>query len=365
MKKLVSVCVGLCITALLLTLLNYTLDASKYTSLQNIEEPHGLIQKEIGVISAMKAPFVEERYEIAKWRYPHESIGEQLIPNSMARHQLYDHKNQKMIFDVVYEHDHHPRRVGALSPHRDKALLLFGGSFTYGHGLSKTETLDYFLTSQSQDFIAYNYGYPGIGPNHVLAQLLRRNYAKEITENKGWFFYILIQDHVWRAIGNSHWRAEHMPYFEEVPDGVISRGTFIQAQPWLTKALIYFREINLIKRFSIQWPFVMRKSYIDYSCKIILQIKKELKKQLPNFKFAVILHPRYKNDDRDTSPNHFKECFRQKNILFFDYINDPRLGLIDSPLYIPHDGHPTAALNKHLADYILKDIDKLSNKENK
>ena len=119
----------------------------------------------------------------------------------------------RVVYDVVYEHDELGRRItpGRGATPSDFALF-FGGSVTYGEGVHADETMPYYFAGHKEGLRAINYGYSGYGPQAMLAVMEDETRStalvRELEFSAGdvqgcrCAIYTLIDAHVFRAVGS-------------------------------------------------------------------------------------------------------------------------------------------------------------------
>ncbi|MCB0213954.1 MAG: SGNH/GDSL hydrolase family protein, partial [Anaerolineae bacterium] len=128
--------------------------------------------------------------------HPDELLGYVVRPDA----QIHSIKKMgdEVIYDVVYTTDSYHRRITPVDnpEQRDKFMLFFGDSFTFGEGVHDNETLPYYVAQDLPDYMPYNYGLSGYGPQQMLAKLQSDDLATEVTESDGIAIYIFIDAHV-------------------------------------------------------------------------------------------------------------------------------------------------------------------------
>ena len=137
-----------------------------------------------------------------------------------------------MVYDVNYTTDEFSRRITPWSSRGpvDKFALFFGCSFMFGQGVMDNETLPYYVGELTSRYRPYNYGGIGYGPQQMLAKFQERTLPREVSERQGVLIYLLIGDHVNRAIGSvqvHNDRGIGMPFYTVDSDGMlVRRGNF-------------------------------------------------------------------------------------------------------------------------------------------
>ena len=72
---------------------------------------------------------------------------------------------------------------------RNKFILFFGCSFTFGEGVNDNETMPYFVSSVASTHQVYNFGFCGYGPQQMLAKLTDDKILQEVKEKSGVLVY--------------------------------------------------------------------------------------------------------------------------------------------------------------------------------
>ncbi len=285
-------------------------------------------------------------------------LGLKCIPGAVGH--VLKRYGSKVIYDVVYTIDKYGRRVvETTGQNKQKYALFFGCSCTFGVGLNDNETLPYYFELGSKDMKAYNYSLGGYGPNHLLALLETHSFSKEIPESKGAAFYIFIDDHVNRAIGNSTWMTMPMsagkdwsssPYYR-IEHGVpVYKGSFLAGRKFITGLYLFLAKTELLKKLHIyNFPGIRKKHY-DYTAKLIKGMSMVYKRKFNNDNFYVVILPFYSASDSLIIP-----CLKKYNIKYIDLTS--RQADRDEYL-IPADGHPNARLNRLVAKELIEYIDR-------
>ena len=107
-----------------------------------------------------------------------------------------------------------------------ECILFFGGSFTYGVGLTDDETLPYQVGIMSGgEYRVHNFAAGGYGPHQMLAAL-ETGFVDDVTDCvPKYIIYQSIDSHLWRASGHAFWD-KRGPRYALVSDTVELRGNF-------------------------------------------------------------------------------------------------------------------------------------------
>lgn len=208
LKNLGAFAIGLVLVAGVWAAIEFSLKpwgSPQVTTAQAPTQASKLIPDGPGVVSTFYAPGVEERQEFDKYWDPDPQTGFINKKNTVARHCLID--NGKVLFNATYRTDEFRRRLtpsGAVG-RKSRFIALFGCSFTFGIGVNDDETMAHYLGKLDPEARPYNYGVGAWGPHQVLSLVKSRNLRSEIAEPQGVGLYVMLEDHVRRAIGDSYW----------------------------------------------------------------------------------------------------------------------------------------------------------------
>ena len=297
-----------------------------------------------GVFHVFRRPGIDDYWEIYRLYEKDPRVGVKLRPNASSRHQTWN--GEKKIFDVEYHTDENRRRiVSNTKGKKDHFVAFFGCSFTFGNGLSDDQTLASQLTKFDKRAQIYNYGVAGTGPNHLLAQMETREFKKEITETKGIAIYTFLEDHIQRAIGNSFWTANmpDMPYYE-IKNGIpVFKGSFAEGRKIISSFYGVFNELEVAKTWNMYLPPIITSSHENYVMTLIKASFNVFQKQFPESKIYATIFPATTLD----------KIYKYENLFYKSGIPFIPATVINLPLekrLIPLDNHPSAELNKYLAE---------------
>jgi hypothetical protein len=281
-------------------------------------------------------------------------LGYRGIPNSKVGMEL--RAGERLLYDAVYTIDQLGRRKTPVEAKRarDKYVLFFGGSFTFGSGVADNETLPYYFGSMSENYVPYNYAWGGYGPQHTLAKLENYRLRDEVKEGDGIAIYVFIDDHVKRAVNTmrTFWVHRSPYYFLNEQGQVVRNGNFNEARPLLYRLYHDFLlRSNLLKILHVDFPLSIREEHIRLTGKIIAAAKGEFKRQFSNDNFFVLMHPRGSNF---FGPK-LKEFLAKEQVLVLEL--DDLVQWKDSYfINVEFDLHPNANGNRATADALSRII---------
>ncbi len=110
------------------------------------------------------------------------------------------------IYDVRYSIDEHGLRVTPGSRREGRAVLFFGGSFTFGEGVDDEDALPArFASWMGGDTRIVNAGFHGYGPHQMLRALETHRLDPLVPDGVEQVVYQGIDGHVMRVAGRAIW----------------------------------------------------------------------------------------------------------------------------------------------------------------
>ena len=291
--------------------------------------------------------------EVCEWQYPPEMMKDADLgyrPRPLAEVRHIARTERGLIYDAVYHFDEFGRRVAPVDApeNRDKFLLLYGCSYTYGNGLNDDQTLNYHLGRELKDFHPYNYAIGASGPNSMLALIQEDRFRNEIPQKRGVFIYVFLEgSHVNRAVGKPpsiSWIAD-TPYYDRKGDELVRRGSLITGRP--VQSIFYlalFKTLKLLRGQADEELMGHTDEDYEYACALVRKSRDTFLEQYPGSRFIVYNHPiGLPLDERS------KRCFETHGIEYYQGKIDHVPGLT-----IPGDGHPTAKATALVADDLAR-----------
>ena len=221
---------------------------------------------------------VSEQFEPAAWSQPHEILGNLARPNQTL------HWTKKIgfteIFDVIVTTNTDGFRVTPPAPNATRSIILFGCSYTFGHGVEDRETYPYLVgEALGGSFAAYNISFLGWGPHQLLAALRSGLIESVVKEPPQVAVFLTITDHVRRVIGR-----EEFPSMASAPRFVLENGVAVSRGK--------FEDDPLRKRFSASDPGYWRsfapEDFQLYGA-VVKAARDEVLRRFPGTRFEVIL----------------------------------------------------------------------------
>lgn len=178
--------------------------------------------------------------------------------------------------------------------YKKKSIVIFGCSYAYGYVLKDNQILSYKL-SQLTKRPVYNRAYLGWGVQHMLFQLRRDDFYKEV-KNPEYMIFIFFPDHI---------RRMYMYVFDS-PDAYndfylrykLKNGQLqeVKAQGNPFSGFSMVKEYNNYKTTSSVFEDCNRDKNFDLMEEIFIESKKEAEKHFPGVKFVILKYANGPND---------------------------------------------------------------------
>ncbi len=224
----------------------------------------------------------------------------------------------------------------------DKHLILLGGSFAWGQGVSDEFTFSNLVMKDIPQTKVFNISIPGAGPNSILKTLDLIPFDQIGKFKKGKTIFVLIDDHLGRVLGDLYHMIDmfNEPYYVLGPnEEAIYKGTFLEGRPILTSVYNFLSKSKFFRKFGFVSNSATSLRSRKLTCAVLNGIRNRIEKELPESEFSILVYPNSK-----VVPKLIEECFIPRNIKYFDY---SQLVLQEQfSEYFLEDGHPNAKLVK-------------------
>jgi hypothetical protein len=140
-----------------------------------------------------------------------------------GKFSIQKHHGDQLIYNQAYTITSQNFRETPLKGHAEGCnVVFFGGSVTFGEGVSDHETMPYFFAKEGNGkFNVYNLGFHGYGP-HQMLRMLETDRLKTIVDGSVHLvIYQGIEAHVDRVAGNTSWDF-YGPRYTLLPNGSVS-----------------------------------------------------------------------------------------------------------------------------------------------
>ena len=238
-------------------------------------------------------------------------------------------------------------------PRKNFAVFL-GCSYTYGDGVTDSETLPFYFQKYTSNFKPYNYGFLAYSPLHMLALLKHYPLKKTVKETDGVGIYTMINDHLDRVIPASRWvdmTNGKFPYLNTKT--MTTDGIFCNKRRLYTYLIKNFHNSGIQRLFNIGYPRVHTTDHFILLNNIITEAREAYKKQFKNDRFYVVIFP-----GNPVSPE-LMQLMKQSKLKVLDYsdlLHTPNK-LLPYDVMLPFDvSHPKGELYNTVAAQLAKDV---------
>lgn len=283
---------------------------------------------------------------------PDEVLG--YAPRPAMRAHAWKRVDGRPVYDVAYTIDAAGRRLTPVrgEGERSRFLLLFGGSFVFGEGVSDDETLPYFVGERAVDHVPYNYGFHGYGPQQVLARLESGQLRREVRQPEGRGVYLFIDSHVNRAIGSlvvyTRW-AWAVPHYAIDPSGTpVRRGTLTTGRPLRSIVYATLGMSAIVRELGFEIPLWITDDHVEATARLLARASELLGRQLRSRGLTVVIFPGSRHAER------LRHHLAARGVETLDY--SALLDWEDPRYFIPEDWHPSPLTNRILAERLVEDL---------
>ena len=262
------------------------------------------------------------------------------------------HFDDQLIFDVEYSTDADALRISPLQEQDEEmaCVLFFGGSYTFGAGVSDDEAMPYLVGLKSGgQHVVRNFGFGGYGPHQMLAAIESGLVERAARCHPRYAIYQALNFHVMRSAGK--FRSDlHGPRYRLSDEGEVQRsGNFDDhALPaWLRTRL---EKSAIITRYWGSADATEEDLRLFHA--IVHRAQYLLERHYPDIEFH-ILYWDY------GVPELFGSESERAGLSVHRLTKLLPLGdrqALESSYQIPHDGHPNARTHQLIADYVLREI---------
>lgn len=269
--------------------------------------------------------------------------------------------NKKNGYSVRYYFDEFARRKLPIDKTKPKHFLIFGGSNSFGQGLTIDQTIGFKINKFSKIFQPYYYAHMGYAAGQMLYYLENTPINNQVHQQSGIAIYFMFDFHILRTSVNRHvysWRRGRAPYYVMDDQGQVKlNGTFRENNKLIytlydlqLRSVTYNFLEDILHQFIPEKDKVFAKDDIDLFCAIIKKAENIYDQKFSNSKFIVA--------SISEIPKGLKQCFIDKNISFFK-IPYPHFPESERSLYYFSDGHLNEKYVDHIVDFtlnLIKDI---------
>lgn len=267
-----------------------------------------------------------------------------------------------VVYNVEYKINKHKRREVENQQTKTNArqfVLSLGDSFTFGEGVTTGEDYPSQLAKKlSPDYMVYNFGKPGYGPNDLLFRLQSNvETFNDVKQKEGIAIWYFVYAQLERTacgfrcfLSRNNYYISDKPRYELVGNKPVYLGKFDQTMPLWQHLLPIVAESEALK-FGIN-HFAVDYSENEYKTFVALlkEIKAILEKSKDLRKFYFL-----NTDDYELDPILY-DLLKEAGIETLDLSQVPKPAFKDSR--IPYDWHPTATYYWFITEVLKKTIER-------
>jgi hypothetical protein len=275
-------------------------------------------------------------------------LGQVIRENRVSDHQLIF--EGKVAISARYTTDEYGRRSSPQNSGEKKYFAIFtGSSNVFSWGVNDEDAWPNILGERLGNFNIYNYGIKGGGPQILPLLTQRMIQRKEISEKKGVYFYVFIDDHLGRLVGSFRhsWGMHLLNYRLDESLTPIKLGTFANSRPILNTFYGWLSALEIANLLNFNVPFGVREKDLLLLSKLLKVSYLEFMRAYPESLFYVLLL-------EGEHTNRVRAYLDKENIpsIVFNYPD------VNEGNFIPGDGHLSKKGCKLLAEILLREISK-------
>ena len=242
-------------------------------------------------------------------------------------------------------------------PHKHHAIFL-GCSYVFGQNNEDHETIPFYFNRRNPEYKPYNFGYPGLGPSHLLRRLELKPFRETVSQESGIGILILGSMHFRRVAMEFEYLKDigfNLPYYYLNKKGELAGGKSLLEEAPLRVTFYKMLKFSFIRRlltFHKIYPKtpsprqLMPSQHLDLFEKVIGTIRSRYESAFPKGRFYV-----YFIDDFP-SAKAVSQTLVEKRFRVIPLIPPPGDLPRNVGKYRWRDGHWKPHYNKLLADYL-------------
>lgn len=282
-------------------------------------------------------------------------------PCANGRLQDNGFRNGKPIYSAVYTTNAFRRRTTPVEhpEKRHKFLALFGCSITYGLCVNDDQTLGACLARRAPDYVPYNFGFQGYGPQQAMCTL-EQPIENEIQQKAGIGLYFFECCHINRAIGAmscvTRWGWD-FPSYRLDGDTLILEGSFKSAHPWRQQLYTLLDKSQIMHAFSINMPLWWRESHYELVAQMMRRSSELFHAKFPGSEFYVVFRPNPLTEQSFTRLGPYLDRYGVRYLRYSPSIFGNHTPAELSPDGAENDvGHPSALANEIFSECLVRDL---------
>jgi len=307
-----------------------------------ILEPRG---EEVGAV----------RVQDPKWWYPWDPVVQfRPTPNIVVKARA-TYRDQ-LLYDVRYRILPSGDRAVPGSVDSGPTYMFMGDSYTFSQGVEDDETLpSQFAQQLKPPAHVVNLGVPGWGATHMVRAVEAGLFDKYVVGKVAAVIIWVTPPHLERVTGDSSW-LDNAPRYDYGPDGKLHHtGTFKEyrwTHPLDGLAYLARAHLQIVRRFTnASQERLQARLYVDLIKRLQELVQERFGAPL------ILLSNGPESSPPDQPDLNFLPAFDGLRAIGAPVISVRKM--IGPPAdwdryFIPHDGHPTALLNRMVADALIE-----------
>ncbi len=285
---------------------------------------------------------------------PDRDLGYRLVPGITSDVRKYRVLDDHTVYTVRYTIDARGvRETPPKPPDSRRAVAFFGCSIIFGEGVDDDETISSYFARASHGSLALNFAIPGSGTNHVVADLASRTgpLLPDLPEEPIGV-YVFIDHHIQRNTGSMYVVNRYgrdAPFFSLSEAGELRRsGDFSRGRPLRSVLYGALGKSELLTFFGFDWPPIDSAESLELTAALVAEARNQFRRSAGSERFLVVFYPGSKRHAG------LAKLLERRNVEFLDYstLLDPKA----PGMQIEHDGHPTPAANRIVAEKLAADL---------
>lgn len=275
-----------------------------------------------------------------------------------------DPLTQHKVVDFIFSKN---QRGFLRSTHNSKKLLpkilFFGCSFVFGDGVSDEETLPSQVARRVENYNVENLGLLGAGPNDIWRRFEKGefnflNSTVGETKQQNIAIYLHFAFHISRVAGSGKWLVHNpaqydSPHYQLIKNELKFQGSHKESLGWKYHLYRILNQSSTLQYFNLGLPQIRRED-IFTTVQLIESISQRLKKDFGVEKFIIVSFPAY-----NIMGTPALDILKTKGFKVLEISKDQMQKNVNGDLFIPLDGHPTAALQNYLAKRVVTAVKSL------
>lgn len=203
-------------------------------------------------------------------------------PSSRDERHIRKKSDGSVVFDVQYSFDEFNRRITFDNNlKKEKVVLFFGDSFTFGEGVSDKDSVPFIFSKKFPQYKTYNYAYRGYGPQQMLVKIQQGFSENELLSLPGVAYFMVFNFQVKRVAVVSDvlaWSGGVHPHYTLDENGDLRRAGFQSTvYPIFSFLSWHLANTQIAKFFNLSYPSIKSEDYKKF-CKTFEEASRGLEK---------------------------------------------------------------------------------------